>query len=68
MIVKDPKSQYQIGDQVVLLCEGVYATVEGYFWDQTIGEYPKIVGYKLSCGVTVSGNMIAPRAHLDAEA
>lgn len=57
----NPKEQFQIGDDVVYVPEGVYATVDGYQWFTTIGESPKIIGYRLSCGIVVPRGMIERR-------
>lgn len=43
--------QLQIGDAVLYLPEGVYTTVEGYVWHEEIGAAPRILAYRLSCGI-----------------
>ncbi len=53
------ESQFQIGERVVYLPEGVQTLIEGYVWIEAIGVAPRIGGYRLACGVTVSENTIA---------
>lgn len=59
----DPETQFQIGDRVLYLPEGVYCTVEGYFWLESIGEPPSILGYRLSCGIIVNRDLISRGSH-----
>lgn len=49
-------NQFQIGDEVWYVPEGVHATVTEYVWGQELP--PKILLYKLSCGISVA------KAHL----
>ena len=58
-IARSPDSQFQIGDRVLYLPEGIYARVDGYFWNRTIGECPRVVSYLLSCGIEAPENTIA---------
>lgn len=51
--MKKPEDQYQIGELVLYAEEGVYATVDGYLWLESVNQLPRIAGYRLSCGVTV---------------
>jgi hypothetical protein len=55
---RNPDQQFQIGDSVLYVPEGVYATIDGYIWMQTIGQVPKIAAYKLSIGISVPENSI----------
>lgn len=50
----DPADQYQIGDCVLYLPEGVITEVTGYLWEESVGEAPRIIAYELSCGTRVS--------------
>lgn len=50
---RDPNSQFQVGDKVLYLPEGVFAVVVGYVWIEAIGELPRIGAYRLSVGIEV---------------
>jgi hypothetical protein len=52
--------QFQIGDAVIYHPEGVCTTVIGYLWAESIGNFPRIVGYRLDCGITVPKTAIIP--------
>jgi hypothetical protein len=45
--------QFQIGDRVLYVPENVNTEIEGYVWSETIGGVPRIVAYRLSCGISV---------------
>lgn len=53
-----PEDQFQIGDNVTYVREGVHSQVQGYMWAESVGGAPTVIGYKLSCGISV------PRAEL----
>lgn len=55
---RDPDKQFQIGERVLYIPDGIYAIVEGYLWLQAVGELPRVVAYRLSCGISVPGNTI----------
>lgn len=57
-MARSPESQFQIGDRVTYLPEGVYTEIEGYLWHHSVGGLPKIIGYRLSCGITAPDNTI----------
>ena len=48
----DPERQFQVGESVLLVKQGVITTVTGYEWSQSVSGEPSIVGYKLSCGIS----------------
>lgn len=50
----DPAAQYQCGDIVIYIPEGIVAQVIGFKWSK--GMVPRITGYHLGCGVCVAGN------------
>lgn len=50
---RDPATQYQIGDAVVYMPEGVVSIVSGYVWSNLPGALPMIAGYTLLAGCTV---------------
>lgn len=52
----DPKDQYQLQDLVVYKVEGVYTRIEDYVWHG--GDPPRILAYKLSCGISVTGDLL----------
>lgn len=56
---RDPERQFQIGDRVLYLPEGVYSVIEGYLWIETVGRVPRIGAYRLSCGIAVPENSIS---------
>jgi len=56
---RDPADQFQIGEQVLYLPEGIFAVIEGYDWAESIGALPYLIAYQLSCGISVPGNAIA---------
>jgi hypothetical protein len=56
---RSPESQFQIGDRVTYLPEGVYTEISGYLWHNSVGEIPRIMGYELSCGIVAQENTIA---------
>lgn len=57
--MKDPKEQFQIGDTVVYMPEGVITEIGGYLWQHAMGSEPFIQSYVLTCGITVPGSTIA---------
>lgn len=56
--MRNPDTQFQIGEDVLYLPEGVRCKVDGYVWAEGVGEVPRVVAYRLSCGVSVSENCI----------
>lgn len=50
--------QLQIGDDVIYLPDNVITKVDGYEWCEQIGEYPRIVAYKLSCGISAQRSVL----------
>lgn len=51
-------NQFQIGDFVLYVHEGVFTQVQGYLWVEAIGALPVIGGYVLECGITVPKDAI----------
>lgn len=49
---KPPEQQFQIGDKVIYLPEGVYTEITGYVWSFPDNVTAKIKKYRLSCGIT----------------
>ena len=56
---QNPDTQFQMGDRVLYKPDGIIATVTGYQWVETMGHRPKLIGYELSCGITVGFESIA---------
>ena len=50
ILERDPATQYQIGDAVVYLPEGVVSIIGGYVWSNAVGALPAIVAYTLLAG------------------
>lgn len=49
-----PADQYQIGDKVIYLPEGVRTKIAGYVWVGRYGcDLPEISTYRLDCGIAV---------------
>ncbi|WP_127524586.1 hypothetical protein [Mesorhizobium sp. Z1-4] len=55
---KKPADQFQIGDTVLYVPEGVITTIRGYTWQTNIGNPPRILTYALDCGINVTTSMI----------
>lgn len=55
---KDPATQFQVGDRVLYLPEGIFAVVEGYVWNQQTGDLPKVMLYRLNIGIDVPASAI----------
>jgi hypothetical protein len=51
-------TQFQIDDEVLYVKEGIATRVSGYVWDNGIN--PKLLGYWLACGCTVTVDAIEP--------
>lgn len=49
----DPLDQFQIGELVVYKPAGVLTRVDGYVWKHNLSEPPELMGYRLSCGITL---------------
>lgn len=47
------EDQYQVGDPVVFEAEGVITSVVGYYWAEAVHLQPRVVAYKLDCGIPV---------------
>lgn len=60
MAVLEPTviDQYQIGDEVVYVPEGVITTVTGYVWKYQVPEPPRILLYSLACGIDVPKDVL----------
>ena len=56
--MKEPNEQFQIGDRVLYMPEGVITEIDGYLWSQKMGKDPFIQGYELRCGITVREDTI----------
>lgn len=54
----DVKSQYQEGDRVVYVAEGILTKISGYVWEKKYSEdeTPKLAGYQLSCGIAATAS------------
>ncbi|RVC47588.1 MULTISPECIES: hypothetical protein [unclassified Mesorhizobium] len=52
-------AQFQIGDEVVYVPEGVITTVAGYVWQEKVGTPPTIALYGLACGISVPKDLLA---------
>lgn len=48
---KSVNDQFQIGDVVVYVPEGIVTQVRGYLWIDQMGELPVVGLYELSCGI-----------------
>lgn len=48
-----PEDQFQIGDRVIYVQEGIRTKVAGYILDAPFGAMPHVIGYELDCGITV---------------
>lgn len=59
---RDPSTQYQLGDEVVYLPEGVFTKVTSYNWQTPTDGVAKIVGYSLACGIVATADDIAPKS------
>lgn len=46
-----PEMQFQVGEPVLYVPQGIYTTVTGYNWMQQMNGPPRLVGYQLSCGI-----------------
>lgn len=55
---KDPNEQYQVGDTVIYLPEGIYTEISGYVFYESMSAPPKVVKYKLKCGLDVTPDLI----------
>jgi hypothetical protein len=62
MAERDPSTQFQVGEPVLLIEPGILTTVSGYLWSESVGAPPIIVAYKLSCGISVPESAIRKRA------
>lgn len=49
----DPNDQFQIGDPVLYVAQGIKTTVVAYVWAESTGGEPMLVNYKLACGISV---------------
>lgn len=58
---RDPQTQFQIGDKVLYVPEGVETEIDGYLWIQSVGGLPKIGAFKLRCGIEVPAESIVKR-------
>lgn len=59
--ITDPADQFQVGDKVTYMPEGVLAEVTGYLWANSIDGVHRIGGYELDIGITVPGQLIERR-------
>lgn len=48
--------QYQIGDRVVYIPEGIVTKISGYMWRTSTDRPPEIVAYELECGIAISSD------------
>lgn len=46
-----PSEQFQIGQRVLYVPEGIWTEVTGYEWKNCIGGPPSIARYELLCGI-----------------
>jgi hypothetical protein len=51
--------QFQIGDEVLYVEEGIVTEVTGYVWSVQIGDLPRVAAYELRCGVAVPYRALA---------
>jgi hypothetical protein len=59
---RDPASQYQLGEEVVYLPEGVITKVQSYVWTApNDGTASLISAYTLTCGITAKADAIAAK-------
>lgn len=62
MTDKDPKDQYQIGDDVLYKPEGIITRILGYEWSAASASrpdrLPTVIAYLLDCGVSVPAETI----------
>lgn len=46
-----PELQFQVGEPVLYVPQGIYTTVTGYNWIGQMSGRPRIAGYQLACGI-----------------
>lgn len=56
---KKPEDQFQIGDPVIYVPDGIITRVEGYTFYSDMFNPPKILTYNLSCGISVGADLLS---------
>lgn len=54
MLTIDPAAQFQVGDLVIYVPDGVVAQVSGFHWSKH-KTMPRIEKYHLTCGLCIEG-------------
>jgi hypothetical protein len=64
---KSIAEQYQIGDRVIYMPEGILTTITGYKWETYVEKPPAIIAYLLGCGIGISADYLCRAPSMDGE-